>query len=319
MDLRQLKYFIAVVEERSFTRAAERLHISQPPLSRQIQQLEDELGVQLLERDSRPLRLTEAGRFFHARAVRVIEQIQEMTTMTRRIAQMDRRLVIGFVPTTMYGALPRIVRIFRARNPHTELVLVEQTTVQQMEALLSGRIDVGFGRIRLDEPQVKREVLREERLVLAIPMEHPLAQQRGPISLAAAAPYLLVTYPQKPRPSYADHVLSLYRDLGVEPAGIHEVQEVQTALGLVASGLGLCVVPSGMQKLRRDEVAYRPLTETNAVSPIIMNTRANDQSPDIRLLRAVIDEVYRLYAEERRQRALLGEADDPHAPPLPCP
>ena len=317
MDLRQLKYFIAVVEERSFTRAAERLHISQPPLSRQIQQLEDELGVQLLERDSRPLRLTEAGRFFHARAVRVIEQIQEMTTMTRRIAKMDRRLVIGFVPTTMYGALPRIVRIFRARNPHTELVLVEQTTVQQIEALLSGRIDVGFGRIRLDEPQVKREVLREERLVLAIPMEHPLAQQRGPISLAAAAPYLLVTYPQKPRPSYADHVLSLYRDLGVEPAGVHEVQEVQTALGLVASGLGLCVVPSGMQKLRRDEVAYRPLTEANAVSPIIMNTRANDQSPDIRLLRAVIDEVYRLYAEERRQQALQGGSEDP--PPLPCP
>lgn len=317
MDLRQLKYFIAVVEERSFTRAAERLHISQPPLSRQIQQLEDELGVQLLERNSRPLRPTDAGRFFHARAVRTIEQIQEMTLMTQRIAKMDRRLVVGFVPTTMYGALPRIARVFRARNPHTELVLVEQTTVQQMEALVAGKIDVGFGRIRLDAPQVRREVLREERLVLAIPLDHPLARDKGPMSLAQAAPYLLVTYPHKPRPSYADHVLSLYRDLGVEPEGVHEVQEVQTALGLVASGLGVCVVPAGMQKLRRDEVVYRPLTEANAVSPIIMSTRANDPSPDLRLLRTVIDEVYRLYAEERRQQALQGMDND--GPPLPCP
>ena len=114
MDFRHFKYFVAVAEERSFTRAAERLHISQPPLSRQIQQLEDEIGMKLLERDARPLRLTEAGRFFYARAVRLLEQVNETVTMTRRIAQVERRLVIGFVPSTMYGALPRIARLFRA-------------------------------------------------------------------------------------------------------------------------------------------------------------------------------------------------------------
>ncbi|MDD2546194.1 MAG: LysR family transcriptional regulator [Burkholderiaceae bacterium] len=299
MDFRHLKYFVAVAEESSFTRAAERLHISQPPLSRQIQQLEDEIGMKLLERDARPLRLTEAGRFFYARAVRLLEQVQETVSMTRRIAQMDRRLVIGFVPSTMYGALPRIARMFRAARPQTELVLVEKSSVEQIEALKTGRIDVGFGRIRLDDSSVRREVLREEPLVLAIPCEHPLANSTAPLSLLDAAPYPLLIYPRSPRPSYADHVLSMFRDKGVEPMAVHEVQEMQTALGLVASGMGLCVVPVSAQRLRREEVMYRALLEPSAVSPIIMSTRLHDQSSDIVLIRALIDDIYRAQAAEK--------------------
>lgn len=309
MDFRHFKYFVAVAEERSFTRAADRLHISQPPLSRQIQQLEDELGMKLLDRDARPLRLTDAGRFFYARAVRMLEQVNETITMTRRIAQVERRLVIGFVPSTMYGALPRIARLFRAVKPQTELVLVEKLSVEQNEALNAGRIDVGFGRLRLDDPRVKREVLREEPLVLAIPAEHPLAAATTPLSLLAAVPYTLLVYPRSPRPSYADQVLSLFRDKGVEPMTVHEVQEMQTALGLVASGMGLCVVPASAQKLRRDEVVYRSLLEPSAVSPIIMCTRLNDQSEDIVLLRSLIDEVYRAQAAEK----LLADSQAPPA------
>jgi DNA-binding transcriptional LysR family regulator len=304
MDFRHFKYFVAVAEERSFTRAAERLHISQPPLSRQIQQLEDELGMQLLERDARPLQLTMAGQFFYERAVRLIEQVNETITMTRRVAQKDRRLVIGFVPSTMYGALPRIARMFRAAKPQTELVLVEKISVEQNEALNAGQIDVGFGRLRLDDPRVKREVLREEPLVLAIPAEHPLASSTVPLSLVEAAPYPLLVYPRTPRPSYADQVLSIFRDKGVEPAEVHEVQEMQTALGLVASGMGLCVVPASAQRLRREEVVYRALLEPSAVSPIVMSTRLHDQSEDIVLLRSLIDEVYRAQAAEK----LLAES-----------
>ncbi len=304
MDFRHFKYFVAVAEERSFTRAAERLHISQPPLSRQIQQLEDELGMQLLERDARPLQLTMAGQFFYERAVRLIEQVNETITMTRRVAQKDRRLVIGFVPSTMYGALPRIARMFRAAKPQTELVLVEKISVEQNEALNAGQIDVGFGRLRLDDPRVKREVLREEPLVLAIPAEHPLASATEALSLVEAAPYPLLVYPRTPRPSYADQVLSIFRDKGVEPSEVHEVQEMQTALGLVASGMGLCVVPASAQRLRREEVVYRALLEPSAVSPIVMSTRLHDQSEDIVLLRSLIDEVYRAQAAEK----LLAES-----------
>lgn len=304
MDLRHLKYFVAVADEQNFTRAAEKLHISQPPLSRQIQDLESELGLALFERGSRPLRLTEGGRFFYGHATRLLEQAAQAVRTTRRVALVERRLVIGFVSSTMYGALPQLVRLFRAARPQTELALLEMSTVEQIEALKTGRIDVGYGRIRLDDPAIKREVLREERLVVAIPHEHEAAapdKADKPISLAEVARHDNLIYPHTPRPGYADQVLSLFRDAGLEPATVHEVQEMQTALGLVAAGMGLCVVPASVHRLRPDEVVYRPLAEPQAVSPIIMSTRLHDQSPDIVLLRNLIDDIYRAQVEERRR------------------
>lgn len=300
MDLRHLKYFVAVADEQNFTRAAEKLHISQPPLSRQIQDLEAELGLPLFERGSRPLRLTEAGRFFYGHATRMLEQAAQAVRTTRRIAQVDRRLVIGFVSSTMYGALPQLVRLFRAARPQTELALLEMSTVEQLDALKGGRIDVGYGRIRIDDPGIKREVLREERLVAAIPMGHELSFSDGVVSLLDIARYDNLVYPREPRPSYADQVLSLFRDLGLEPANVHEVQEMQTALGLVASGMGVCVVPASIHRLRPDEVVYRPIAEPQAVSPIIMSTRLHDRSDDIALLRSLIDQIYAAQAEARR-------------------
>ncbi|NML18077.1 LysR family transcriptional regulator [Azohydromonas caseinilytica] len=300
MELRHLRYFVAVADEQSFTRAAERLHISQPPLSRQIQDLEEELGTALFERGSRPLKLTEAGRFFYGHATRLLEQAAQATRATRRVARMERRLVIGFVASTMYGAMPRLVRLFRAERPQTELSLVEMSTLDQLEALKTGRIDVGFGRLRLRDPALRREVLREERLVAAIPIEHALAIPEQPIILAALANEEILVYPKTPRPSYADQVLSLFRDQGLEPAAVHEVQEIQTALGLVAAGMGICVVPTGVSRLRPDEVVYRPLSDPQAVSPIVMSTRLHDQNEDLALLRALID---RVYAEQGYRRA----------------
>lgn len=301
MDLRHLKYFVAVADEQNFTRAAEKLHISQPPLSRQIQDLEAELGLPLFERGSRPLRLTEAGRFFYGHATRLLEQAAQAVRTTRRIAQVERRLVIGFVASSMYGALPQLVRLFRAARPQTELALLEMSTVEQMEALKTGRIDVGYGRIRFDDPAIKREVLREERLVVAIPHGHEAAFSEGAMTLAEVARYDNLVYPRSPRPSYADQVLSLFRDLGLEPANVHEVQEMQIALGLVAAGMGVCVVPASVHRLRPDEVVYRPLLEPQAVSPIIMSTRLHDQSQDLVLLRQLLDDIYRAQAEERRR------------------
>lgn len=304
MDLRHLRYFVAVADEQNFTRAAEKLHISQPPLSRQIQDLEEELGLPLFERGSRPLKLTEGGRFFYGHATRLLEQAAQAIRTTKRIAQMQRRLVIGFVPSTIYGALPRLVRLFRAAQPQTELALVEMSSVEQIEALKNGRIDVGFGRVRLDDPSVKREILREEPLVAAIPMEHELATERGPLSLTEIAKHDHLVYPRNPRPSYADQVLTLFRDMGLEPRAVHEVQELQTALGLVASGMGLCLVPASANRMRPDEVVYRPVAEAKAVSPIIMSTRLQDQSTDLVLLRSLIDEIYREWSEERQRAAM---------------
>lgn len=301
MELRHLRYFVAVADEQSFTRAAERLHISQPPLSRQIQDLEEELGTPLFERGSRPLKLTEPGRFFYSHATRLLEQAAQATRATRRIARMERRLVIGFVASTMYGALPRLVRLFRAALPQVEIALEEMPTLEQIEALKTGRIDVGFGRIRLEDASIKREVLREERLVAAIPVEHTLAIPGKPLILAALESQEILVYPRKPRPSYADQVLSLFRDQGLQPAAVHEVQEIQTALGLVAAGMGICVVPEGVSRLRPDEVIYRALSDPQAVSPIIMSTRLHDRNEDIAMLRALIDRIYQEQAEARQR------------------
>ena len=299
MELRHLRYFVAVADEQSFTRAAERLHISQPPLSRQIQDLEDELGTPLFERGSRPLKLNEPGRFFYSHATRLLEQAAQATRATRRVARMERRMVIGFVASTMYGALPRLVRLFRAELPQVEIALEEMPTLDQIEALKAGRIDVGFGRVRLDDPSIKREVLREERLVAAIPLEHTLDIPAQPILLAALENQDLLVYPRRPRPSYADQVLSLFRDQGLQPAAVHEVQEIQTALGLVAAGMGICVVPAGVSRLRPDEVVYRPLSDPQAVSPIIMSTRMHDSNEDIVVLRGLIDRIYAEIAAAR--------------------
>ncbi|MDQ4349834.1 LysR family transcriptional regulator, partial [Pseudomonas aeruginosa] len=199
MELRHLRYFQALARTLNFTRAAEQLHIAQPPLSRQIQQLEEMLGVALLER-GRPLRLTEAGRFFHEQSATLLDQLESICDSTRRIGQGQRQWFgIGFVPSALYGVLPELIRHLRG-DPELELGLLEMTTLQQVEALKSGRIDIGFGRIRIDDPAIRQSVLSEEPLVAALPAGHPLLGQ--PLSLERLSREPFVLYPGQPRPSY---------------------------------------------------------------------------------------------------------------------
>ena len=283
-----------MARERNFTRAAESLHIAQPPLSRQIQQLEDELGVTLIERGSRPVRLTDGGRLLYEQAVQVLERVEETKAIARRLQAAGRRRVsLGFVPTTLYGYLPEVIRRYRSARPGVELTLLELTTLEQITALKEGRIDVGFGRIPFDDPLVERRLLRNERLIAALPSSHPLAPHAGALRLDVLAGEPLVVYPNAPRPSYADQVLMLYRERGLKPPFVHEVREVQTALGLVAAEAGICLVPRSLERLRRDNVVYRLLDEEKAVSPIIMSTRKGDKSPEIALILRLIREIYR--------------------------
>ncbi|AOJ05332.1 MULTISPECIES: LysR family transcriptional regulator [Burkholderia] len=278
MELRQLRYFIAVAEEMNITRAAERLHMTQPPLSRQLQLIEDEIGLPLFERGARPLKLTDAGRVFYAQARRVLEQADELAPLTRRLAQAAERIVIGFVPSTLYGALPDVIRAFREAAPAVELSLNEMFTLEQLGALKGGRIDIGFGRLRFDDDQLVREVLVEERLIAALPDGHPLAAPGAPLSLAEIAAQTLIVYPSTPRPSFADQQLSALRDGGLAPAAVHEVRELQTALGLVAAQVGVSLVPESVEGVRVKGVVYRPLPEPVATSPIILSRRLHDAS-----------------------------------------
>jgi len=292
MELRQLRYFVAVAEERNFTRAAQRLNMTQPPLSRQIQQIEDMVGLALFERGARPLKLTEAGRVFYAQARRLLEESDELLPLTRRLAQLAERIVIGFVPSTLYGPLPDVIRAFREAAPLIQISLIEMFTIEQLSALKGGRIDVGFGRLRFDESQLAREVLVEEPLIAALPAGHALADI-AQLTLDALSKETLIIYPSTPRPSYADQQLSAFRDHAVEPAAVHEVRELQTALGLVAAQVGVCLVPESVRGLRARGVTYRSIQETNVSSPIIMSRRLQDQSATTDLFCSIARDLFK--------------------------
>lgn len=281
MELRQLRYFAALGATLNFTRAAEQLHMAQPPLSRAIRQLEEELGAELVNRSARPLALTKAGVFFLEQCTQMLVRLEEVRAATRRISAGQRRWFgIGFVPSALYGFLPELIRSFRLDSEGVEVVLSEMTSIQQAEALKAGRIDAGFGRLPLQDPQLVCEVMTEEALIVALPRKHRLIRERR-ITLAMLADEPFILYPARPRPSYADHVLQQFRARGLNVGAQVDANEMQTAIGLVAAGIGVTLVPGSVQRLKRDDIVYRPLHEKNVSSPIIMNRRADDDNPDL--------------------------------------
>ncbi|UOO80914.1 LysR family transcriptional regulator [Uruburuella testudinis] len=292
MELRHLRYFVAVAEQQSFTRAAEKLFIAQPPLSRQIQQLEEELGVQLFERGSRPLKLTEAGQFFYGHAQQLLAKAADLKSMTQRISHVEQNLVAGFVASTLYGMLPRIIYSWRQQYPDIPITLHEMSTTEQISALKEGRIDVGFGRLRIEDSLVRRIILRTEKLVVALPPGHRLAGSVEALNLADVVDEPLIIFPNKPRPSFADQVLSIFADRSLKPERIIEVRELQIALGLVAAGEGISIVPNSLYGMLRNDIHFMPLNDPNAVSPIIMSMRQHDHSENLHKLLEIIYSLY---------------------------
>lgn len=285
MELRHLRYFVAVATERNFTRAAERLGIAQPPLSRQIRELEDMHGVQLFDRNSRPISLTAAGRLLLDHAERVLGSVAQLENALGRFKSGGRgQYRFGFVGSTIYGPIPGLIRRFREAAPSLEIELVEMNTISQIAALKEGRIDAGLGRLTFEDPAIQRHVVAHEDLVAAVAVGHRLASAIGLVSLADLEKEPLILYPSEPRPSYADQVLSIFHDYGLHPQDIREVRELQTALGLVSAEAGISLVPSSIQRLRRDDIVYRRIAEPGAVSPIILSWRQHDSSSATREL-----------------------------------
>ncbi|MBW4640660.1 MAG: LysR family transcriptional regulator [Gloeocapsa sp. UFS-A4-WI-NPMV-4B04] len=206
MELRHLHYFIAVAEELHFSRAAERLHISQPPLSQQIRDLEDELGVKLFERTKRQVHLTEAGKVFLERSYGVLAQLEHAIAVTQQIGRGEvGRLAIGFVDSATYTLLPEILRVFREQFPAVELRLHELTTTQQIQALYDKQVDVGIVRSAISEPGLSVECLLPELLVLALPETHPLSAQTQ-VSLSTLAAELFILFPAQMGPVFYEQL-----------------------------------------------------------------------------------------------------------------
>ncbi|WP_413501138.1 LysR family transcriptional regulator [Psychrobacter maritimus] len=296
MELRHLRYFVAVAEEKSFNKAAERLFISQPPLSRQIKQLEEEMGVVLIDRDQRPLKLTEAGVFFYEHAIQILRKSDNLRAMTMRKGIFDGSLSIGFVASILYGTLPRVISRFRKVYPNIEIKLHELNSWQQTQALTNGKIDVGFGRLLFEDASVRRILLREESLVVAVPIDHHIMQQkRRTITIADLSSENLLLYPKAPRPSFIDYILGLFEARNIEPNSFSEVSELHVALGLVAAGEGVTIVPRALENLRGTEIGYIPFEDGLLTSPIIMNVRHFDKSE---LLKTLLEVSYQIYDEK---------------------
>lgn len=293
MELRHLRYFVAVAECKSFNAAAKKLFISQPPLSRQIKQLEDEMGTELIDRTQRPLQLTEAGEFFYEHAVQILSKTDNLKAMTLRMANFDRTISIGFVSSILSGFLPRIIASFREHHPNVRVKLHDLNSFEQTKALKEGMIDVGYGRLRLEDTSVRRIVLREERLVAAIPVGHFLASNNNrKLELLDLVNEELLLYPRRPRPSFMDQVIELFEQRNIYPQSFREVRELQVALDLVAAGEGIAIVPETVSHVRSSDIAYMPFSDEDITSPIIMNIRNFDKSE---LLSTLLEVTYENY------------------------
>lgn len=296
MELRHLRYFVAVAEEKSFNKAAERLFISQPPLSRQIKQLEEEIEVLLIDRDNRPLKLTEAGKFFYEHAIQILAQSDNLRAMTTRKGNFNNSLSIGFVASILYGVLPKVIARFRKIYPNIEIKLYELNSWQQMQSLTEGKIDVGFGRLLFEDASTRRIVLRQESLVVAAPINNRIVQERrDSVNLIDLVNENLLLYPAAPRPSFIDYVLELFESRNLKVKYYTEVRELHIALGLVAAGEGITIVPKTLQHLRNQEISYIPFENNALTSPVIMNIRHFDKSE---LLMTLLEVTYQIYDEE---------------------
>ena len=284
MELRHLRYFVAVAEELHFHRAAERLHISQPPLSQQIRALEAELGVALFERNRRRVELTAAGKSFLTDARAILEATDRAADTARRVAAGELgTLSIAFVGSATFSpVLPAILRDFRARYPDVGLSLRELQTAEQLAALAEGRIDVGVIRGPLKtaelDPALEMIVIQREPLVVALPESHPLAS-RPRVRARDLRGETFVILRRYEGPGLFAALAAVMGDAGGVPEDVLEVAEMQTIIALVASGVGVSLVPESVGDSERHGVAFRPLADPSPNTELALAWRNAIDSP----------------------------------------
>ncbi|MEH6404144.1 MAG: LysR family transcriptional regulator [Sneathiella sp.] len=260
MDIRQLRQFIAVAEEKNYRIAAERLHMSQPPLSISIKKLEESLDVRLLNRSKKHVELTAAGAVFLQGAYETLSKIEQISNDTKRAEQgLVGRLVIGFAGSAIYDTLPSSIRRFSANFPDVELELVEMATIDQLAALSRGTIDAGFLRPPLSGSTLyELTPIQTEKLVAVMPETHILSKA-SIINLADLATDSFIVFPHKTSPNLYALVLLACRDAGFTPDICQTASQIQTQISLVSAGLGVALVPECAMKAPHHGVVYKPL------------------------------------------------------------
>lgn len=280
VELRHLHYFVAVAEELHFGRAAERLHMAQPPLSQQIRQLEAELSTRLFARTTRKVELTPAGELFLTRARRILSDVEAATVDARRAERGELgRLSVGFTGSATYELLPSIARVLRDELPDVELELHgEMLTPAQVAALRSGALDVGLLRPPVRSPGLAVRVIRREPLVVVLPEHHPLAADRE-IDLSKLRFDRFISYPSDFRSVMHQAVQAACQAAGFELRVAQQVAETPTLVSFVAAGMGVALVPASVQHLRITGAVYRPLQAAQPEVALAVASRIGDTNP----------------------------------------
>lgn len=282
MELRHLRYFVAVAEELHFGRAAVRLHISQPPLSQQIKALEEELGVTLFRRTRRVVSLTDAGKAFLPAARATIEQARRAESLVRDVASgRAGSLAIGFVMSAGYSILPDAIRRFRKAHPDVALILREMIPSEQLEALAKQALDIGILRPPVSAPGISFETLLDEPLVAALPAGHRLAAKRT-LRLQQLQDEDWILFPRRHGPGLLDAITHACREAGFSPSVRHEPNDIQSVLAHVAAGLGVSLLPGSLFRSHQDQIVCRHLQAPAPCIALLLARRTGHDTPLIR-------------------------------------
>ncbi|PLS15262.1 LysR family transcriptional regulator [Bacillus sp. M6-12] len=280
MELRYLRYFIAVAEELHFGRAAKRLHMAQPPLSIQIKNLEKELGVPLFKRNNRNVELTIAGTLFLEESRKLLSQLDHAQNIARWAHRGETgSLVMAFVGSANYDIIP-LMKGYRKRFPKVDITLLQMHTPVQIEQLSKGKIDIGIMRPPTTNDILNFETIRREPWVAALPEGHPLLELGDPLPLSSLKDKPIILYPRNiVGPKFYDAIMKLCYDAGFSPNIVYEAPEMQTAIALAASEIGIALVPYSTQFLYNKGVVYRMFDNSTPSAETIVAWRKNETSP----------------------------------------
>jgi DNA-binding transcriptional LysR family regulator len=290
MDLRRLRYLVTVAEEGHITRAAERLGIQQPPLTRQIRSLEDELGERLFERLPRGVKPTEAGRAVVEEARALLDRAERLADVAHRAARGERgRLAVGYTSSgAFHPFVAQQIRAFRAAAPGVQLELAEDGTPELVRGLEDERLDAAFVRSGGPLEGLRVEPLLSEPMVAALPSDHPLAGSRD-IALKDLAAETFVFYRRPTGPGLHDAIVAACLRAGFSPTVAQEAPRMSSTLGLVAAGLGVSIVPASMQRMNVEGVVFIPFRgDPGLAAPLLLVTRRRDRSAIVDRFRAQV-------------------------------
>ncbi|HWB61539.1 MAG TPA: LysR family transcriptional regulator [Chthoniobacteraceae bacterium] len=299
MELRHLRYFVAVAEELHFGRAALKLNIAQPPLSQQIRDLEQELGARLFHRTSRRVEMTAHGRLFLAEARDILSHARRASEMVKASQRGEfGSISIGFVTSAIYSVMTPTLRGFHSQFPEVEIHCREMATPEQINALHKRDISIGFLRTPITDDSIQTHLLQREFLVLVLPEDHPAARQsKVRLQDFASEPFIL--FPRRQGPGAYDQIITTCQNAGFSPILAQEGNEMQSMLGLVAAGLGVSLVPASLQNLRRPGIVYKPLSTPTSEIEISLAMRKGESDP---VERSFIEAALRIAKRAKRQR-----------------